>query len=280
MTAADRPGFTLLSVTAGSGKSLLTRSLAVLRRRAGHPVEVYKPVAVTLKPVVTPGGVVDVSIMLAALAAGGVDVAAVCDFVVVDGELRRMAGPALGPAVLISEDGVDFGRLPDAVRTEVELACRRRVGGDSFLICEGAGAATDLDTAHDVSNTRLAVGAGRPVVLVASARQGGAAAALVGTQRLLPALVRPLIAGFILNNVAAGADRIAARVTSATGWPCLGVVPGIPLYRHLPPRGAASPVAASWPEELDIVADFVDRHLDRGLRQGLAQPMAVGQASR
>jgi dethiobiotin synthetase len=292
VTAAKRPGFTLLSVTAGSGKSLLTRSLAVLRRRAGHPVEVYKPVAVTLKPVETPSGVVDASIMLAALAAGGVDVTAVCDFVVADGQLRRMAGPALAPATLISEDGVDFGLLPDTVRAEVELACRRRVsGGASFLICEGAGGATDLVTAHDVSNTGLAVRAGRTVIFVASARQGGAAAALVGTQRLLPAPVRPLVAGFILNNVAtgAGAGRIAAQVTSATDWPCLGVVPGIPLYRHLPPRGAADPVAASWSEELDIVADFVGRHLDHDLRHALAAPVSgpaapvpvpVGEAGR
>ena len=284
----NRPGFTLLSATAGSGKSLLTRSLAVLRRRTGHPVQVYKPVAVTLKPVETPGGVVDASITLAALAAGGVDVAAVCDFVVADGQLRRVVdGATVARATLISEDGVDFGQLPGSVRKEVVLACWRRVsGGDAFLICEGAGGATDLVTAYDVSNTGLAVRAGRPVVLVVSARQGGAAAALVGTQRLLPDAVRSLVAGFVLNNAQAGgaAGRIATQVTSVTGWRCLGVVPRIPLYRDLPPRGASTPVAASWQEELDIVADFVDQHLDETLRQALAAPVAepvpVGEESR
>jgi hypothetical protein len=243
-------------------------------------VRVYKPVAVTLKPVEVPGGVVDASISLAALAAGGAGVAAVCDFVVTDGELRRMDGTPLARASLISEDGVDFDQLPDAVRDEVMLTCWRRVsGGDRFLICEGAGGATDLVTAYDVSNVGLAARAGRPVVFVASARQGGTAAALIGTQRLLPDAVRPLVAGFIVNNAENGgwAGRLAAEVTSWTGWPCLGVVPRIPLYRDLPPRGSAAPVAATWEEELDIVADFVNGHLDDRLREALAAPVSLGE---
>lgn len=277
MTAPERPGFTLLSAAAGSGKSLLTRSLAVLRRRTGQAVDLYKPVSVTLKPVETPHGMVDQTIPLAALAAGHSDVSAVCDFVVADGELRRVDGTTLARATLISEDGVDFGQLPSGVRTEVVLASLRRVDGDAFLICEGAGGATDLVGPDDVSNTGLAIRADRPVVVVASARPGGAAAALVGTHRLLPEQVRPLVAGFILNNVEAGsgADQAATRVMSVTGWPCLGVVPRIPLYRDLPPRGAATPVAASWEEELDIVAEHVAEHVAVALRRAVVAPVRV-----
>jgi dethiobiotin synthetase len=272
---------TVLSVAAGSGKSLLTRSFAVIRRRSGLPVRMYKPVAATVKPMASAVGTLDVSMIMAALAIGASDARSVCDFIHADGQLKHVDGRPVATAGLVSEDGVDFAALPAEVLEMIASACRRRTASTEYLVCEGAGAVTDVSPEHDVSNGLLARRAGRPVVLVASARRGGSLAALAGTQRVVPSEVGRLVAGFVLNNTSSGeaTDRLVQRIERETGWPCLAAVPQVPLYAHLPVQGAPEPAAATWEEELAIVADFVERQLCAALQANLKgrSPLPVAE---
>ncbi|NEC19616.1 AAA family ATPase [Streptomyces parvus] len=260
----------MLGTTAGSGKSLYVRSFASLRRRAGHEVSVYKPVALALNPI-REDPEVDRSIHLMGIAATGEVLPAerILGYTAtVDGEdvsLRR-AGETSASAQSrrLSEDAVDFMRLGDDQWSELtghvatDLAART-----GFLLSEGAGAATDA-TVRDLSNTMLADMADRPVVLVAAGRKGGWAASVVGTFHLLPATVRSKVRGFIVNGVEQSDAAAAAvrHVETSTGWQCLGVVPIIPLYAQLPARGSEEPILGSWGEEIAAVADFVAAHLD------------------
>jgi hypothetical protein len=266
-------GLTVVGTAPGSGKSLLTRSLAVLRLRSGQPVSFYKPVAVAVQPVATPFGDIDHSMMLATRAVRMAEPTAVCDFTYAGARLRELATGWSAPARLLSEDGVDFGTLgPDAV-ARVRLAIARRVATSAFLICEGAGSAVDASAAYDLSNSWLASSARRPVVFVVSARQAGALAGLVGTRHLWPAAAAGLVRGFVLNNATdlGPARELAARMEAGTGWPCLAVVPRIPLYADLPARGSTGLTGATWDEELLEVAQFVGGHLTPALHALLGE---------
>jgi cobyrinic acid a,c-diamide synthase len=274
------PGLTVLGSTAASGKSMLARSFAVLRRRAGLPTRMYKPVAVTLTVARTGRGAVDTSMMLAALAAGAADVTDVLGFRYADKRLEELASGCAWPAELVSEDGLDFGALdPEAVR-RIRAACARQGAEDGFLICEGAGAIGDLPADQDLSNSALAVAVRRPVLLAVSARRGAALTSLVGNRQLMSAELGALVAGFVLNNCAAGASgqRSAARIEQETGWPCLGLVPRIPLYDHLGDRGTGTSSADTWEDELEIVARFLQQHLSAELLRLIGVPGAAGLA--
>ena len=274
------PGLTVLSSMAGSGKSMLARSFAVMRQHYGLPTRMYKPVAVTLTSTWTTRGEVDTSMMLAALASGVDDVAQVLSFRYRAGQLEELESGRSWPADLVSEDGVDFSALePDALRC-IRAACARQTADGAFLICEGAGAIGDLPEEWDLSNSALALAADRPVLFTVSARRGAALTSLVGNRQLMSRQLGALVAGFVLNNLAteAAGRRLAERIEQATGWPCLGVIPRIPLYDHLPDRGTDTANAASWQEELDIVAEFIRDHMTPPLRDliGVADPAPDG----
>jgi AAA domain len=269
-------GLTLLSTAAGSGKSLLTRSFAVLRRAAGLDVSIYKPLSVTVQPYVDAGRTIDLSMYLSAIATGHASAweAGICSYfaeaqgptaVVYDASVPEPAPLLKVPRV--SEDGLDFADVDEATWRELVSTCDSAVRGRrGFLVTEGAGGATDL-ARRDLSNELVAVTAGRPVVLVAGARRGGAVASVIGTWSLLAPECRELMRGFIVNgaeNPARMAESVR-RAERATGTPCLGVVPLIPLFANSPYRGDGVPVLGDWPEELAHVADFVRQHLSAEL---------------
>jgi len=263
------PGLTLLGTTASSGKSLLTRSLAFLARSTGQAVEIYKPVVMTLQPHPVAGRTVDLSMHLSVLAADYDDPwrAKACSYLaksVGDGAYLYPVGgldcaAPVGKLPRLSEDGIDFTELADAMLCDVRARCIAAVHEKTgFLITEGAGGATDA-VSHDLSNALIAEYAQRPVVLVAGARRGGVAASLTGTTRLLGEGTRRLVCGFVVNGVTSHTRTrpMVARAEDATGSPCLGIIPLIPCYAQLPDRGCGRPVYDTWSEEIAAVADFV-----------------------
>ncbi|WP_166509594.1 AAA family ATPase [Blastococcus sp. TF02-8] len=278
MRDSGAPGLTLLGTNSGSGKSLLLRSFAWLRRASGQPVDIYKPIVALLTPVESGDDTVDLSLHLSALAGGFDDAKRLYSYtydVGSTGELRDSSGASCGVPAAVSDDGVDVLSLPPSVAAEVTRRIEDEVRGrDAFLLSEGAGAVADLPPDRDVSNGLLALWARRPVVLVAGARRGGAAAGVLGAQALMDPALAALVTGFVLNNVRdmRVAEPAARRLEQRTGWPCLGVVPSIPLYANLPPGGAAHPVLESWDEDNRVVAQWLTGQLDTGLLRQLTAP--------
>jgi adenosylcobyric acid synthase len=97
------------------------------------------------------------------------------------------------------------------------------------VVVEGAGGAAELNLYdRDIANTLLAQRLRIPIILVADIERGGVFAQLYGTIELLPADVRPLVKGIIINKFRGDPGIFASGVTKIEeicGVPVLGVVP-------------------------------------------------------
>ena len=163
-----------------------------------------------------------------------------------------------------------LSRLPWRERSAALAAAAR----DSFqrlaarhelLVIEGAGSPAEINlAAQDYVNlgaARWAREAGRlRALLVADIDRGGAFAHLHGTWALLPADLRPALAGFVLNKFRGDATLLAPgpeQLRALTGVPVLGVLPmrrdhGLPDEDGIalpPPAAAHGPRIAvvAWP---------------------------------
>jgi len=97
------------------------------------------------------------------------------------------------------------------------------------VVVEGAGGAAELNLYdRDIANTLLAQRLRIPIILVADIERGGVFAQLYGTIMLLPADVRSLVKGIIINKFRGDPGIFAPGVTKIEeicGVPVLGVVP-------------------------------------------------------
>jgi adenosylcobyric acid synthase len=120
-------------------------------------------------------------------------------------------------------------RLAAVARQSFERLAERH----TLIIIEGAGSPAEINLAsHDYVNLSAARWArARGVchaLLVADIDRGGAFAHLHGTWALLPADLRPLLAGFVLNKFRGDAALLAPapqQLQALTGVPLLGVLP-------------------------------------------------------
>lgn len=101
------------------------------------------------------------------------------------------------------------------------------------IVVEGAGGAAEVNLyARDIANIRLAERLRLPIVLVADIERGGVFAQVCGTVALLPASVRGLVKGVIVNKFrgdpALFEDGVAL-LEALSGIPVLGVLPFSPL---------------------------------------------------
>jgi adenosylcobyric acid synthase len=144
-------------------------------------------------------------------------------------------GDAVGKFPHVSADNVDFSDMSplllDRIRRAVIEQASRVASEMDCLILEGSGCCTD-DARHDFCNGFVARSLAASVALVANGRKGGFAASLVGTFKLLPAAVRPLVRGFIVSQVDPGCAQVHSafrRIEEETGMPCLACVPNLPI---------------------------------------------------
>ena len=97
------------------------------------------------------------------------------------------------------------------------------------VVVEGAGGAAELNLYdRDIANTLLARSLRIPLILVADIERGGVFAQLYGTISLLPADIRPLVKGIIINKFRGDPAIFApgvAKIEEICGVPVLGVVP-------------------------------------------------------
>jgi adenosylcobyric acid synthase len=103
------------------------------------------------------------------------------------------------------------------------------------VVIEGAGGAAEVNLYdRDIANTQLALALRLPIILVADIERGGVFAQICGTLELLPADLKPLVKGIIINKFRGDPEIFASGVKiieDLTGVPILGIVPyfSIPL---------------------------------------------------
>ncbi len=237
-----KPALMIQGTGSDVGKSLLVAGLCRLFTRRGLRVRPFKPQNMSNNAAVTTdGGEIGRAQALQARACGVApsvhmnpvllkpqsDVGAQ---VVVQGRMQGNADarayvglkPKLMPAVLDS-----FARLS----AEAEL-----------VLVEGAGSPAEVNLrAGDIANMGFAEAADLPVLLVADIDRGGAIAAIVGTQVLLPEVERARIKGYLINKFRGDVrlfDPALDIIRDRTGLACLGVVPWFADAHRLPAEDA------------------------------------------
>ena len=115
-------------------------------------------------------------------------------------------------------------------------------GEADIVLIEGAGSAAEVNLrAHDIANMGFARAADVPVILIGDIDRGGVIASLVGTKAVLAPEDAALVCGFIVNKFRGDAALFASgmeRITQATGWEALGLVPYFADARLLPAEDA------------------------------------------
>lgn len=134
--------------------------------------------------------------------------------------------------------GRDYQKLKATLLDAVLHSYRELQRQCDFVLVEGAGSPAEINLrAGDIANMGFASAACVPVVLVGDIDRGGVIASLVGTHTILPEADRAMIVGYLINkfrgDVSLFDDGLTA-VTDFTGWPSFGVVPHLPMIRHLP----------------------------------------------
>ena len=135
-----------------------------------------------------------------------------------------MQGRIFGSANAAAYQHMKRDLLPHVIESYQKL----RAEADLILV-EGAGSATEINLReNDIANMGFARAADIPVALIGDIDRGGVIASLVGTKAVLAPDDAALVVGFIVNKFRGDAALFAAgmqRITQATGWHALGLVP-------------------------------------------------------
>jgi adenosylcobyric acid synthase len=139
-------------------------------------------------------------------------------------------------------NAADFQRIkPELLPYVLDSFARLKDQADIVLV-EGAGSASEINLrANDIANMGFARAASVPVVLIGEIDRGGVIASLVGTKAVIDAGDAGLIRGFLVNKFRGDPALFAdgmTRVTEATGWEPLGLIPFFPDARLLPAEDA------------------------------------------
>jgi adenosylcobyric acid synthase len=123
----------------------------------------------------------------------------------------------------------DYYREADDLLGRALEAYDRLVAEHDCVVIEGAGGAAEVNLySRDIANILLAARVRLPIVLVADIERGGVFAQVCGTIALLPAPIRRLVRGVIVNKFRGDPDLFADGLTlieSLSGVPVLGVLP-------------------------------------------------------
>ncbi len=142
----------------------------------------------------------------------------------------------------------DYQRLKPELMTFVQDSFARLKAEADIVLVEGAGSASEVNLrANDIANMGFARACNVPVVLIGDIDRGGVIASLVGTKAVLAPEDAALIEGFLVNKFRGDPTLFAdgmARVTEATGWQALGLIPFFAEARALPAEDALALDAA------------------------------------
>ncbi len=236
MASTRTPSIMILGTGSNVGKSLLVAGLCRLFADRGMRVRPFKPQNMSNNAAATSGGEIGRAQALQARAAR---IPAHVDMnpVLLKPESEAGSQIILQGRVAGHLSSGDFARRGDFLPRVLE-SFERLAGQADLVLVEGAGSPAETNLrARDIANLGFARAAGVPAVLVGDIDRGGVIASLVGTHAVLDEADRAMIRAFAVNRFRGTVSLFAEGVEtirSATGWPCLGVVPWFAEASRLP----------------------------------------------
>ncbi len=243
----------LLGTASGAGKTTMAAMLCRHLHRSGTDVAPFKASNLSTRSHRTAdGGEIGIGQMLQAVAAG-LEPAADMNPVM----LRP--GPGGMRTLIRGGDAGDAGR--DRIMEAATESFDRLAAAHAAVVCEGSGSPAELNLIdRDIANVGMLRMRPMPAVLVADIERGGVFAAVLGTWRLLPDDVRPLLRGFVINRFRGDPSILGSgirRIEEMTGMTCLGVMPrtGASLPEEDTAADGGSGTRDDWITELDRLLD-------------------------
>jgi adenosylcobyric acid synthase len=225
-------GLLVCGTTSDAGKSFVVAGLCRLLARRGVKVAPFKAQNMALNAAVTADGAeIGHAQWIQALAAGVEPEAAMNPVLLKPTSDRASQVIVMGRTVGVQSAAEYHDAKPDllpiVLRALTELRSRFDV-----VICEGAGSPAEINLLdRDIVNLPLAHAAGLPAVVVGDIDRGGVFAALHGTVELLPAHLRALVRGFVINRLRGDPTLLGdacAELERRSGVPTLGVLHHVP----------------------------------------------------
>ena len=217
----------VLGTTSGAGKSWLATALCRWYARRGLRVAPFKAQNMSNNARVVPrpdgrfGEIGSAQYFQALAACAQPDVR-------MNPVLLKPERDTASQVVVLGEVRDDLSRMPWRERSALlwphaEVALQALIAENDVVVIEGAGSPAEINLeASDYVNLCTARAADAACLLVNDAGGGGAVAHLYGTHQLLPADVRALLRGYVLNRYsydAAQFEPCAARLQALTGVP-------------------------------------------------------------
>ncbi|NML16927.1 cobyric acid synthase [Azohydromonas caseinilytica] len=249
----------VLGTTSGAGKSWLATALCRWYARRGLKVAPYKAQNMSNNARVVPGlggrtGEIGSAQYFQALAAR------VQPDVRMNPVLLKPERDTASQVVVLGQVRPDLMAVPWRRRSEqlwppAREALHELLASHDLVVIEGAGSPAEINLQHsDYVNLRTAQEAQAACLLVTDIDRGGAFAHLYGTHALMPAEVRALVRGFVLNRFRGDAALLAPgpqQLQGLTGVPTVAV---LPMWREhgLPEEDGLYDEAAGGGEGLHI----------------------------
>jgi adenosylcobyric acid synthase len=224
------------------GKSLLVAGLCRAYAKRGLNVRPFKPQNMSNNAAVTrEGGEIGRAQALQAKAAG-VTPSIHMNPVLLKPESETGAQVIVQGKREATLKAADYHALKPKLMGRVLESFHLTAAEADLVLIEGAGSAAEVNLrAADIANMGFALAADVPVVLIADIDRGGVIASIVGTDLLLAAEERKLLAGYIINKFRGDATLFNSGIdiiTKKTGLRSFGLVPFFADARLLPKEDA------------------------------------------
>ena len=222
-------GLMVCGTSSDAGKSTVVTGLCRLLARRGVKVAPFKAQNMALNSYVTPSGhEIGRAQGIQALAAGTTPEVAMNPI------LLKPTGERTSQVVVMGApwahlDAAAYHDAKPALFDLVLAALADLQGRFDVIVAEGAGSPAEINLLdHDIVNLRLAAAGGMDALVVGDIDRGGVFAALYGTVALLPANLRRLVKGFVINKLRGDPALLAdgpAELERRCGVPTIGVLP-------------------------------------------------------
>jgi adenosylcobyric acid synthase len=227
-----RGGLLVCGTGSDAGKSFVVAGLCRLLAARGVKVAPFKAQNMALNAAVTADGCeIGHAQWVQALAAGAEPDAAMNPVLLKPTGQRASQVIVMGRPVGVQSARDYHGSTRDLMPVVLDALADLRSRYD-VVVCEGAGSPAEINLLdQDIVNLPLAAAAGLPAIVVGDIDRGGVLAALHGTVELLPAHLRRLVRGFVINRLRGDPALLGdacADLERRCGVPTLGVIPHVP----------------------------------------------------
>lgn len=215
--------------TSSAGKSSLTMALCRILAKRGYDVAPFKAQNMSLNSYVTKKGK-EIAIAQAMQAfAAGIEPDERMNPI-----LLKPKGNFISQLVVLGEAVGDFDsreyykKIPE-LKKVVEEAYNSLAEEYEIIVIEGAGGMAEINLyERDLANIHIARHAKPAILIVGDIDRGGVFASLYGTYQLLPADIRELVVGFVINRLRGSEEFLGDGITkleTLCNVPVLGVIP-------------------------------------------------------